>query len=173
MINFKFKKICLLLLVINLLNINIINSLELKTEKDFINFAIESDKILMSIYFMYNPDIIKQYKLKQINKNITQKELFTIMNENFTLDFTKTVWEEGNKYYPKLPFGFSDEKDLGLLEANEIKYTKESDNKIIVTGKVEYINLKGYQYRDMIIILEGKLWKISNINYRKISKATG
>jgi hypothetical protein len=128
----------------------------LKTDQDFISFALEAEKRLVTVHFVANPEQLKKLKLKPLTIT-SKKDVANILAPYWDKKIIDYLWESGSSAMTSLPFGFYTEMDIGLLEASQIRVLKKGPTKVIVTGKV---NFEGETYdREMILVRTSSGWK--------------
>lgn len=129
---------------------------ELKSEQDFIKFAMEAEKRLLTVYFVGNPRILKENKIKPV-RIISKKDIEKILLPYWDYKVIDTLWKQGSSHMPKLPFGFYGERDYGLLEASNIRIKSKNPSEVIITGRVSGLD----EFYDRNIILTKTLegWK--------------
>jgi hypothetical protein len=130
----------------------------LESDEDFINFAIEADKRLMTVFFVRNPENLIKHGLKPTNIE-TRDDVYKIMLPYWDSEFIERIWQEGSRFeINNLPFGFYTEGNWGLLDAVDIKLKSKTSDKVIVSGRVKSMYGR-WKDREIILIRTNQRWK--------------
>ena len=134
------------------------NQVNLRTDQDFINYALDAERTLYGLVFINNPALLRQYHIKPVSTRInTKQDLGKVLDQYWDSEIIDSLWQEGSKFMPNQPFGFYSDifTDLGLLEAKRIRVKRQSAMEVIVSGEVQVPAsevAEGYNYTAILII---------------------
>jgi hypothetical protein len=141
---------------------------QLRSDQDFINYAMKAEKNLYGLVFRENPDLLNRFQIKPSTAVIRSKQdLEKELGKYWESSVVDSMWAEGSKMMPQRPFGFYSDvfTDCGLLEAKDIKVTRESSDKVIVSGHIQQPASEvseGVNYTlDLVLTKSGDGWKAS------------
>ncbi|MZP29710.1 hypothetical protein GTO91_08330 [Heliobacterium undosum] len=99
------------------------------------DFALEADKRMSIALFAQNPDWLQRHGLTPV-RILSKEDLSRLLAPYWTDEAIETVWEEGARAMPELPWGFYTEGPYFLFLAKELRVSHPSPDIAIVSGMV-------------------------------------
>ncbi|MBM7865742.1 hypothetical protein GTO89_02935 [Heliobacterium gestii] len=101
-----------------------------------ITFALEADKQMATALFVQNPDWLRHQGLTPVSI-AAKNDLSRLLAPYWTSESIDTVWEEGSRAMPELPWGFYSEGPSLLFLAKDVTVSHPSADTAVVSGTTE------------------------------------
>ncbi|ABZ84049.1 hypothetical protein HM1_1476 [Heliomicrobium modesticaldum Ice1] len=105
------------------------------SDEQLTNFALEADKRMAIALFAQNPEWLHRHGLTPV-PILSQENLSRLLDPYWTEETIGTVWEEGARAMPELPWGFYTEGPYFLFLAKTLQVFHPSPDIAIVSGMV-------------------------------------